>query len=134
VVGALLIAAEFFVPSFGALGIGGVVALVIGSVMLIDSDVPGMQVSRGLIGSIAAVSGLGLLGLLYAVGHSLRKPKIASDKALIGRTAVVMDVTPELLVKIDGEIWRSSCDTALSEGQVVRVIAEEGLQLKVEPD
>lgn len=134
VVGALLIAAEFFVPSFGALGIGGVIALVIGSVMLIDSDVPGMQVSKGLIGAIAGISGLALLGLLYAVGHSLRKPKVASDKAMIGRTAVVMSTDAELLVKIDGEIWEAHCDTTLSEGQVVQVVAEDGLQLKVKPE
>lgn len=134
IVGALLIAAELFVPSFGALGIGGLVALVIGSVMLIDSDVPGMRVSRTLIGSIAAISGLGLLGLLYAVGHSLRKPKIAANKAMVGRTAVVMDVEPELLVKIDGEIWRARCDNLLTEGQLVTVTAEQGLILQVQPD
>ncbi|WGL17544.1 nodulation protein NfeD [Microbulbifer bruguierae] len=134
VVGALLIAAELFVPSFGALGIGGVVALVIGSIMLIDSDVPGMRVSKGLIGSIAAVSGLGLLGLLYAVGRSLHKPKIAANQAMIGRTAVVTEVEPELLVKIDGEIWRAHCDNLLTEGQLVRVVAERGLNLQVEPE
>lgn len=134
VVGALLIAAEFFVPSFGALGIGGVIALVIGSVMLIDSDVPGMQVSKGLIGAIAGVSGLALLGLLYAVGHSLRKPKIASNKAMIGRTAVVMAVEPELLIKIDGEIWGAQSGVVLAEGQLVTVVAEDGLRLKVEAE
>ncbi|WP_043317264.1 nodulation protein NfeD [Microbulbifer sp. HZ11] len=134
IVGALLIAAELFVPSFGALGIGGVVALVIGSVMLIDSDVPGMQVSKALIGSIAAVSGLGLLGLLYAVGHSLRKPKVAANKAMVGRTAVVIEVEPELLVKIDGEIWRAHCDNLLTEGQLVTVTAEHGLNLRVQPE
>lgn len=134
VVGALLIAAELFVPSFGALGIGGLAALVIGSVMLIDSDAPGMQVSRTLIGSIAAVSGLGLLGLLYAVGHSLRKPKVASNKAMVGRTAVVSASEPDVLVKIDGEIWRAQSSVSLVEGQLVTVVAEEGLLLMVEPE
>ncbi|MFV8783578.1 NfeD family protein [Microbulbifer sp. SA54] len=134
VVGALLIAAELFVPSFGALGIGGVAALVIGSVMLIDSDVPGMQVSRGLIGSIAAVSGLGLLGLLYAVGHSLRKPKVASNKAMVGRTAVVSALEPDMLVKIDGELWRARSSVGVVEGQLVKVVAEEGLLLTVTPE
>ncbi|WP_231759871.1 NfeD family protein [Microbulbifer elongatus] len=134
IVGALLIAAELFVPSFGALGIGGVIALVIGSVMLIDSDVPGMRVSKALIGSIAAISGLGLLGLLYAVGHSLRKPKVAANKAMVGRTAVVIDVEPELLVKIDGEIWRACCDNLLTEGQLVTVTEEQGLILQVRPE
>ncbi|WP_299591503.1 nodulation protein NfeD [uncultured Microbulbifer sp.] len=134
IVGALLIAAELFVPSFGALGIGGVVALVIGSVMLIDSDVPGMQVSKGLIGGIAGISGLALLGILYAVGHSLRKPKIAANQAMVGRTAVVTEVEPALLVKVDGEIWRAHCDNLLTEGQLVQVIGEQGLMLQVQPE
>lgn len=134
IVGALLIAAELFVPSFGALGIGGVVALVIGSVMLIDSDVPGMRVSKTLIGSIAAVSGVALLGFLYAVGRSLRKPIIAANQAMVGRTAVVSVVEPELLVKIDGEIWRAHCDHLLTEGQLVTVTAEQGLVLQVTPE
>ncbi|MCK7598232.1 nodulation protein NfeD [Microbulbifer sp. CAU 1566] len=134
IVGALLIAAELFVPSFGALGIGGVIALIIGSVMLIDSDVPGMQVSRGLIGAIGGISALALLGVLYAVGRSLRKPKIAANQAMVGRTAVVTEVEPELLVKIGGEIWRARCDNLLVEGQLTTVVAEHGLLLQVAPE
>ena len=132
VVGALLIVAELFVPSFGALGIGGVAALVIGSVLLIDSDVPGMQVSRGLIGAIAGVSGLGLLGLLWAVGRSLRKPRIASNQAMVGRDAVVSEIQDgEVLVHLDGEIWRAHSDTALQPGDSVRVVEQHGLTLRV---
>ncbi|GAB2523180.1 nodulation protein NfeD [Microbulbifer agarilyticus] len=133
IVGALLIAAELFVPSFGALGIGGVIALVIGSVMLIDSDVPGMRVSKGLIGSIAAVSGLALFGILYAVGRSLRKPKVAANQAMVGRAAVVDQVAPQLLVKVGGEIWSAHCNEPLTLGQSVIVTAEQGLMLQVEP-
>ena len=57
-----LMIAEVFAPSFGALGIGGVAAFVIGSVILIDSDVPGFQISRTLIGAVATVGA----GLLFA--------------------------------------------------------------------
>lgn len=135
IVGALLIVAEVFMPSFGALGIGGVIALVIGSVMLIDSDVPGMQVSRKLIGAIAGVSGLAMLGLLMAVGRSLRKPRVAIDHAMVGRTATVRSVEKdEVLVMIGGEIWSAHCDTELVPGQQVKVIAEQGLWLQVEPE
>ncbi|WP_444921233.1 NfeD family protein [Microbulbifer sp. CnH-101-G] len=134
IVGALLIVAEVFMPSFGALGIGGIIALVIGSVMLIDTDVPGMQVSRKLIAAIAGVSGVFLLGLLMAVGRSLRKPRLASDQALVGRVAVVSNVSEkEVLVHLDGEIWRAHCETPLEPGQRVRVIAQRGLLLYVEP-
>ncbi|AOS97254.1 hypothetical protein AUP74_01823 [Microbulbifer aggregans] len=135
IVGALLIVAEVFMPSFGALGIGGVIALVIGSVMLIDSDVPGMQVSRKLIGAVAGVSGLAMLGLLMAVGRSLRQPRVASDLAMVGRTATVKSVEKdEVLVMIGGEIWSAHCDVDLVPGQHVKVVAEQGLWLQVEPE
>ena len=135
IVGALLIVAEVFMPSFGALGIGGVIALVIGSVMLIDSDVPGMQVSRKLIGAIAGVSGLGLMALLMAVGKSLRKPSVAIEHALVGRTATVKELEEdEVMVRLNGEIWRAQCDQPLQPGQKVTVVEQQGLTLKVRPE
>ncbi|AMX03117.1 NfeD family protein [Microbulbifer thermotolerans] len=135
VVGVALIVAEVFVPSFGALGIGGIIALVIGSVMLIDTDVPGMQVSRGLIGAIAGVSGLAMLGILLAVGKSLRKPRPAMDQALVGSAAVVSNIEDgDVLVHLNGEIWRASCAQPLRQGQRVRVVAQKGLLLQVEPE
>ncbi|SHF53594.1 membrane-bound serine protease (ClpP class) [Microbulbifer donghaiensis] len=134
IVGALLIVAEVFMPSFGALGIGGVIALVIGSVMLIDTDVPGMQVSRKLIGAIAGVSGLALLGILMAVGKSLRKPRVAIENALVGRTAIVSGIQDgDVLVHLDGEIWQARCDQPLQPGQRVKVVEQHGLFLRVEP-
>ncbi|WP_444939877.1 NfeD family protein [Microbulbifer sp. ZKSA004] len=133
IVGALLIVAEVFMPSFGALGIGGIIALVIGSVMLIDSDVPGMQVSKQLIGAIAGVSGVFLLMLLTAVGRSLRQPKVPADQAFVGRSAVVSEVKgAEILVHLDGEIWQATCNQPLEVGQKVRVVAQHGMVLRVE--
>ncbi|WP_237054896.1 NfeD family protein [Microbulbifer sediminum] len=135
ILGALLIVAEFFMPSFGALGIGGVIALVIGSVMLIDTDVPGMQVSRKLIGAIAGVSGLMLLGLLMAVGRSLRKPRVASDEALVGREATVAEVQGnDILVHVGGEIWQAESDTTVIAGQRVVITEQHGLRLRVRPE
>ncbi|MFI2811628.1 MULTISPECIES: nodulation protein NfeD [Microbulbifer] len=135
ILGALLIVAEVFMPSFGALGIGGVIALVIGSVMLIDTDVPGMQVSRKLIGAIAGVSGLMLLGLLMAVGRSLRRPRVASDQALVGRTATVDRVEDdEILVHVGGEIWTAHSDDPVSPGQQVIITEQHGLRLRVRPE
>ncbi|MCH9691570.1 MAG: nodulation protein NfeD [Gammaproteobacteria bacterium] len=134
IVGALLIVAELFMPSFGALGIGGVIALVIGSVMLIDSDVPGMQISRGLIGAIAGISGLGFLGLMFAVGHSLRKPRIDSTQAMVGRKGLVLSVeADEIQIRINGELWHAECQELLRPGQTVEVVAEQGLLLQVKP-
>ncbi|MCO1333801.1 nodulation protein NfeD [Microbulbifer sp. OS29] len=135
VVGALLIVGEAFMPSFGALGIGGIIALIIGSVMLIDSDVPGMQVSKQLIGAVAGVSGLFLLMLLTAIGRSLRQPKVPADQAFVGRTALVSNVMDAgILVHLDGEIWRATSDESLKQGQRVRVVAQHGLVLHVKAE
>ena len=64
ILGIILLIGEAIAPSFGALGIGGVIAMVIGSIILIDTDVPGFMVSRPLIGGIALVSSFGLMAIL----------------------------------------------------------------------
>ena len=61
--------AEAFLPSFGTLGIGGVVAFVVGSLMLIDSDMPGYGIPWPLIASVALVS---VLFLVLVVGMALK--------------------------------------------------------------
>lgn len=132
VLGGILILAEAFVPSFGVLGIGGVVAMVLGSIMLVDTEVPGMEVSYELIGAIAAVGGLVVLGIMTMVGRSLRMPRLASNKAMEGRTGQVTQVTEEgYKVSIDGEFWDADSDAELSEGETVEVTEQDGLRLKV---
>jgi len=64
ILGIILMIGEAVVPSFGALGIGGVIAVVIGSIILIDTDVPGFMISRSLIGAIALVSSFGLMAII----------------------------------------------------------------------
>lgn len=136
IVGALLIASEAFVPSFGVLGIGGVVALVIGSVLLIDTEVPEMMVSRELIGAIGAVSALIVLGVLVMVGRSLRIPRFATTQEMVGRIGyVVHSDGQDGQVRINGELWRAtSSKNPLSEGQRVRVVEQHGLSLTVEQE
>ena len=57
-VGIGMIIAEFFFPTYGSLGIGGLIAFVVGSLILFDSDVPGLSVGRPLIAAFATVGGL----------------------------------------------------------------------------
>ncbi len=130
--GAVLILAEAFVPSFGVLGIGGVAAVVLGSIMLVDTEVPGMEVSYELIGAIAAVGGITVLGIVTMVGRSLRMPRLPSNKAMEGRTGQVTQITEDgYKVSIDGEFWNADSDAHLSEGDTVEVIEQDGLRLKV---
>lgn len=133
--GALLILAEAFVPSFGILGIGGVVALVLGSIMLIDSDIPGIAMPWEIVGVIGAVSGLIMLYVVISVARSLRIAKVAADQGMVGMPGKVRAGTPghSMQAMVNGEIWQVHADTELSPGQEVRVVAQEGLTLRVQP-
>ena len=71
-----MIIAEFFYPTFGSLGLGGLVAFVVGSLILFDTDVPGMNIALPLIGAIATVGGLVIVGIVYVAARSLRRPVV----------------------------------------------------------
>ncbi|TGG96091.1 nodulation protein NfeD [Natronospirillum operosum] len=132
--GALLIVAEAFVPSFGILGIGGVVALVLGSIMLIDTDVPGMEMPYEVIGAVAAVSGIVVLYIVLAVGKVLRMKTVPSDQAMVGLRGVVRSAQGDVVqVLVNGELWRASVPGVVQPGQAVRVTEQKGLKLQVEP-
>lgn len=126
--------AEAFFPTFGSLGVGGVIAFVIGSVMLIDTDVPGYGVAWPLIASVAAVSAL---FLIFVVGMALkarRRPVVSGREELIGSIGEMLeDARGEGLARIHGELWKVRSAAALVRGQKVRVVGIDGLVLEVVP-
>ena len=132
--GIILIVAETMVPSFGVLGIGGIIALVIGSIMLIDTDVPGMAVSRPLIGAIAALGGIGLLVILGFAIKARRRPVVSGREQLIGRQGVALEsFDREGHVFIHSERWNARTETPVDQGQTVVVTGIDGLCLAVRP-
>ncbi len=132
ILGVLLIVAETMAPSFGILGIGGVVATTLGSIMLIDSDVPGMEISRTLIGSIAAASSLLVLAILFAVGRSLRIERVPVEQAMVGNRGTVESFAGgKGLIRVGGELWEATSAEALHSGDQVRVQSQNGLILGV---
>ena len=131
--GVILMIAEAFAPSFGALGLGGVVAFVIGSIILLDSDVPGFQISRLLIGSVAAVAGGLLMALMYFLVRSFRRPVVSGAEEMVGATGEALeDFMGEGAVFVHGERWRAHAQGQLRRGDQVRVTAMRGLELEVE--
>ena len=129
-----LMLAEVFYPGFGALGLGGVAAFVIGSIMLLETDVPGFGVSRLLIGSIAGISASGFLLLLMFLMRSRRRVPVTGMEEMIGSSGEVIDWTGELgHVRVHGEVWRASADETLAPGAPVRVERIDGLTLVVRP-
>jgi membrane-bound serine protease (ClpP class) len=133
--GTALMVSEAFVPSFGALGIGGVAAFVVGSVMLMDSDVPGFQVYVPLIAAIATVSA----GLFVLVGVMMMRARqravVSGPEEMIGMTGEVISWSGQTgRVRTHGEVWQARAANELAPGIQVRIRGRDGLVLLVEPE
>ncbi len=134
VLGTGMIISEFFFPTYGSLGIGGLIAFVVGSLILFDTDVPGMNVGRPLIGAFATVGALMIAGIVYLATRSMRRPVATGTQSMIGETAeVVADFTGRGRVRYGGELWNARSDAALHAGESARIVKVEGLTLWVEP-
>jgi len=132
-VGIALMIAEGFAPSFGILGIGGLAAFVFGSIILMDSDVPGFGISMGLIAGVATVGGGLVLGLVYMLMRSRNRPVVSGREGMIGHTAEALeDFETRGSVLLDGERW-SAVNTGkpVVKGQRLPVLAIEGLTVQV---
>jgi membrane-bound serine protease (ClpP class) len=129
--GVAFMVAEAVSPSFGVLGFGGLIAFVLGSAMLIDTDVPHFQISWWLIGAMAAVSG-GILVLLLGVSWRAYRRAPASVSPMLGLDAEVSDWSAGRgHVFAAGERWNAIGPADLLEGERVRVEAIDGLTLTV---
>ena len=134
VLGTAMIISEFFFPTYGSLGVGGLIAFVVGSLILFDTDVPGMNVGRPLIGAFATMGGLMIAGIVYLATRSMRRPVATGTQAMIGESAeVVADFTGKGRVRYGGELWNARSDAALHAGDLARIVRVEGLTLWVEP-
>ncbi len=132
--GIILMIGEVMAPSFGALGIGGVISMVIGSIILIDTDVPGFAVSRPLIGAIALAGSLGLLGIIAVAMRARQRPVVAGREQLIGATGTASrDFEQQGSIFVHGERWSAVTMSPLRAGQAVVITGIDGLTLKVRP-
>jgi membrane-bound serine protease (ClpP class) len=134
VLGTLLVVAEAFVPSFGTLGVGGVISFVIGSIMLFDTDVPGFEIALPLIGGVATAAALVLAGSVWLFNRARRRPIVTGVEQIVGAEAEALaDFSESGNVRLGGEIWRARSGAPVRAGQRVRVVRVEGLLLHVEP-
>jgi membrane-bound serine protease (ClpP class) len=132
--GVMLIIAEAFVPSFGALGLGGVAAFVFGSIILLDTDVPGMSIARSVIVGIALAASSLLLLMVYALMKMRRRPAVSGTESMLGNIAEVLeDFDRHGTVFINGERWNAETVAAVKHGDKVRVTKINGLVLEVTP-
>jgi membrane-bound serine protease (ClpP class) len=129
--GIAFLVAEAFSPSYGVLGFGGLVAFVLGSAMLIDTDVPEYQISWWLIGAMAAASGAVLILLVGFSWRAYRRAP-ASTNPMLGLPAEVLDWSRGAgHVRTAGERWNAVGPPDLVPGETVRVEVVDGLTLSV---
>jgi len=134
VLGVGMIIAEFHVPAFGSLGLGGLVAFVVGSIILFDTETPGMAIGLPLIAGVATVGGLVVFTIAFLGARSQRRPVVTGERVMVGQTAeVVENFNDTGQVRYAGELWNAHTATALCVGQQVRIVKVEGLRLWVEP-
>jgi membrane-bound serine protease (ClpP class) len=135
VLGIAFMAAEAFLPSFGALGVGGLVAFVLGSIMLIDdTELPGFDIPYALIGGVAAASAGFLIVVLGMLARSRRRAVVSGREHMLGATAEALDdFEGEGWARVHGEQWRVVASRPVRRGQKLRVTGMQGLVLNVEP-
>lgn len=132
--GIMFMVAEAFVPSFGALGIGGVIAFIAGSIMLIDTDVEAFQVSWFAIIGTAAFGALAFGGVATLAAKAHQRPVVSGREEMIGSLGVTLEAFETTgQIRVHSELWQAQSDQPLQAGQPVRVMAINGLTLTVEP-
>jgi len=132
--GVMLIVAEAFVPSFGALGLGGIAAFVFGSIILLDSDIPGLAIARALIGGVALTASTVLLAMVYLLMRIRRKPAVSGVESMLSDIAEALeDFDKSGTVFVNGERWNARSTVAIKKGDQLRITAVDHLVLEVEP-
>jgi membrane-bound serine protease (ClpP class) len=131
----ILFIAEVKVVSHGLLTIGGIISMIFGSLMLINSPEPYMRVS--LVVVLTVVMGTALF-FIFAVGLGIKaqmKKVTTGDKGMIGMIGVARtEIKPEGYVFIHGELWKAECGPqtgGIEKGEKVKVVGIENLMLKV---
>lgn len=125
---------EAFIPSFGVLGIGGLIAFAVGSIILIDTDIPAYTISRPLIGGLALFS----MVLFFWIIHTFqrvrsRKARTGWEEMLGQQGECISNEEGRLRIYIHSETWNAHANQSIMPNQRVKVVGIEGLVLEVEP-
>jgi membrane-bound serine protease (ClpP class) len=131
--GMLMMIGEVFLPSFGALGIGGLLAFVLGGLFMTGPDVPKYyELSIPFLVSIALASAVIIIGAGTMAVRSRRHAPVSGHEAMIGENGTVVGLEEGMIyAEIRGENWKVACNEPLRIGDTVRVTGMQGLQLRV---
>ena len=134
VLGVIMFIAEINVMSYGLLSVGGAISIFLGSLMLMDTDDPSMQISRMILYPTLFFSIAFSLGILYMTTRIRGSKVITGMEGLIGEIGIVkQELNPTGSVLVHGENWSAECEGQIPEGAEVTVKAINGLKITVEP-
>jgi membrane-bound serine protease (ClpP class) len=135
VFGLILLGLEIKVTSYGLLTVGGLLSLVLGSMIMMDSPQPELRLSlRVVVPVVLGFTGIAMFLVRLGVAAQRARP-VTGDAGMIGELGrVVAPIEPGKPGRIatHGEVWRADADQSIEEGASVRVIAVEGLTLSVQ--
>jgi membrane-bound serine protease (ClpP class) len=132
--GIAFMVAEAFMPSFGALGIGGLVAFVVGSIILFDTEVGDFGVAWPLVAGVAVASAAFFFGVVYLALRARKRAVVSGHEELVGAEGEALeDFAATGRVRVHSEEWQARTVAPLKQGQKIRVTGRDGLTLTVEP-
>jgi membrane-bound serine protease (ClpP class) len=131
--GVIMFIAEIKITSYGILSIGGVISLLLGSIMLINSPAEFLRISFvKVILPVVVVSAAFFLFALAMVVRAHRRRPTTGREGLIGKTGVATtDLKPEGVVEIRGELWNAVAEQSIKAGEKIQVEDMEGMKVKV---
>jgi membrane-bound serine protease (ClpP class) len=131
--GIVLLILEIKITSYGALTVGGLASFIIGSLMLVDSPVPELRISMALIFTLTAVVAVVVIFLTQRVIKAHQAKVVTGEEGLVGETGeATSDVHTDGKVFLHGEYWDAHSEAPIPAGSRIRVLAVEGMKLKVE--
>ncbi|MFQ5445054.1 MAG: nodulation protein NfeD, partial [Nitrospinales bacterium] len=130
--GLIMFIAEIQVMSYGLLSVGAAISILLGSLMLIETDDPAMQISKTVLIPTMAVFLMIAAGIIYLATRSSRLKAISGSEGMIGAKGVAKtELDPEGSVLVHGETWNAECDEKIEDGETIIVESLDGLKMKV---
>jgi membrane-bound serine protease (ClpP class) len=128
------IVAELFVPAYGTLGTGGAIAFIVGSVMLMDSEMPEFSIPWGVIGGVSAATLLFVFVVVRMALQARKRPVVSGAEEMIGSTGEALEDFEETgWARVHSETWKVRSQIPVRRGQALQVTGVRGLELEVRP-
>lgn len=132
IIGIILFILEIKIISHGILTIGGIISMVLGSLMLFPSDEPFYKISLGIIFPAVGITALFFIFTFRLAYKAWKRKPIVGIDTLIGKGAIAKtDINKEGMIMVQGELWRAYSNEAIQKGAEVIILEVNGLKVKV---